>query len=69
MQGELLDTNLGNEIMFTLSAENKDEVNVWAEEVRNAGGKIFSEPAEFGPGYYGFAFSDLDGHKWNVFYM
>ncbi|MFV8326709.1 VOC family protein [Flavobacterium sp. ZS1P14] len=69
MEGTLSDPKQGNEIMFTLSAENKDEVNAWAEEVRNAGGNIFSEPAEFGEGYYGFSFADPDGHKWNVFYM
>lgn len=69
IKGELSDLKQGNEIMFTLSAENKDEVNAWAEEVRNAGGQLFSEPAEFGEGYYGFGFSDPDGHKWNVFYM
>ena len=38
-------------------------------EVRNAGGTIFPEPAEFGQGYYGFGFADPDGHKWNVFNM
>ena len=67
--GELSDLKQGNEIIFTLSAENKDEVNAWAEEVRNAGGQLVSEPAEFGEGYYGFVFADPDGHKWNVFYM
>lgn len=66
---EVADLNKGSEIIFTLGAESKAEVNAWAEEVRNAGGTIFSEPAEFGEGYYGFSFADLDGHKWNVFYM
>ncbi|HLA57055.1 MAG TPA: VOC family protein [Flavobacterium sp.] len=69
MAGELADLKQGNEIMFTLSAESKKEVDAWAQEVRNAGGTIFSEPAEFGEGYYGFGFSDPDGHKWNVFFM
>lgn len=66
---ELADLKLGSEMIFSLSAGSKDEVNAWAEEVRNAGGKILSEPAEFGEGYYGFTFSDPDGHKWNVFHM
>ena len=69
MNGEMADPDLGSEIIFTLSAESKDEVNAWAEEVRKAGGIIFSEPVEFGEGYYGFTFSDPDGHKWNVFHM
>lgn len=58
-----------SEIMFTLSAETKDEVNHWAKEVEQAGGKIISSPEEFGEGYFGFVFADPDGHKFNVFYM
>ena len=56
-----------NEIIFTLLAETKEEVDDWAESVKNAGGKIESEPKEFGNKYYGFTFSDPDGHKFNVF--
>ena len=69
LMGEFSDLSQGNEIMFTLAAESKEEVNAWAVEVRNAGGSIFSEPVEFGEGYYGFGFADPDGHKWNVFFM
>jgi predicted lactoylglutathione lyase len=59
----------GSEIIFTLSAESKDQVNNWTKEVESAGGKIISEPEEFGEGYYGFVFADPDGHKFNVFFM
>jgi len=67
LRGEVADLSKGNEVIFTLWADNKEEADKWAVEVRNGGGKIFDEPAEFGPGYYGFGFSDPDGHKWNVF--
>ncbi|EOR93865.1 Glyoxalase/bleomycin resistance protein/dioxygenase [Arcticibacter svalbardensis MN12-7] len=66
---EISDAHIANEIIFTLSAETKDEVNNWAKEVLNAGGEIISKPKEFGEGYYGFVFADPDGHKFNVFYM
>lgn len=75
---EVLETNMkvkfaepknGIEIMFTLSAESKEEVNKWAKEVENAGGRVVSKPEEFGEGYYGFVFADPDGHTFNVFYM
>ncbi|MDQ7961295.1 VOC family protein [Flavobacterium lindanitolerans] len=66
---ELSDPKQGNEIIFTLSAESKEEVNQWQEAVKNAGGTIISKAEEFGKGYYGFVFSDPDGHKFNVFYM
>jgi predicted lactoylglutathione lyase len=69
MKGEIADLTQGNEVMFTLWAESKEEADAWAMEVRNAGGVIFIEPSEFGEGYYGFGFSDPDGHKWNVFHM
>lgn len=58
-----------NEIIFTLSAETKEQVNSWANEVKNAGGTIVSEPESFGDNYYGFVFADPDGHKFNVFFM
>lgn len=69
IKGELIDSHNGNEIVFTLSAKSKDHVNKWAEEVEKAGGNIISNPEEFGEGYYGFIFTDPDGHKFNVFYM
>lgn len=69
VNGELADPLQGVEVIFTLWADSKEEADAWAQEVRNAGGTIFSEPAEFGPGYYGFGFADPDGHKWNVFHM
>lgn len=69
MKGQIIDTNAGNEIIFTLSAESKEEVDSWEKEVLQAGGTIVSEPEEFGKGYYGFVFADPDGHKFNVFYM
>ncbi|HSY61138.1 MAG TPA: VOC family protein [Cytophaga sp.] len=66
---ELTDAHISNEIIFTLSAESKDQVDNWAKEIEHAGGKIISKAEEFGAGYYGFVFADPDGHKFNVFYM
>ena len=64
---EVADLTQGSEIMFTLSAKSKGEVDKWAEEVRKAGGKIFMEPTNYEQGYT-FGFSDPDGHKFNVLY-
>ena len=66
---ELADLKNGNEVIFTLSADSKEEVDTWEKEVKKAGGKIISNAEEFGKGYYGFVFSDPDGHTFNVFYM
>ena len=69
IKGEIADSQNVNEVVFTLSAESKDQVDNWEKEVERAGGKIISRPEEFGKGYYGFVFADPDGHKFNVFYM
>src|SRR5438067_392488 len=69
IKGQMADLKNGNEIIFTLSAQSKEEVNNWENEVKNAGGTIISNAEEFGKGYYGFVFADPDGHKFNVFYM
>lgn len=66
---EIADPKYGNEVVFTLSAASREEVNQWEKEVKNAGGTIISPAEEFGEGYYGFVFADPDGHKFNVFYM
>src|SRR5687768_12730645 len=44
MKGQIIDTKGGNEIIFTLSADSKEEVNSWEKEVREAGGTIVSKP-------------------------
>ena len=69
IKSEIVDSQNVNEVLFTLSAESKDQVDTWVKEVEKAGGKIISKPEEFGEGYYGFVFADPDGHTFNVFYM
>src|SRR5437870_1600125 len=54
------------EIIFTLSAETEEEVNKFARKVKEAGGNIFQEVHRDENNYYGFAFTDPDGHKFNV---
>ncbi len=69
MKVNIADTTNAIEVMFTLSAESKEQVDQWAIEVEKAGGNILSPPEELGKGYYGFVFADPDGHTFNVFYM
>lgn len=69
MKGELMEPSSGNEIIFTLSADTREDADKWAEEIRLAGGTLVSEPEEFGAAYYGFVFADPDGHRFNVFHM
>ncbi|MEL7834663.1 VOC family protein [Fodinibius sp. Rm-B-1B1-1] len=68
--GEIADLTQGNEVMFTLSADSKEEVDEWAEVVQEAGGTLFSKPQNIrgNNDWYSCGFADPDGHKWNVFY-
>jgi predicted lactoylglutathione lyase len=69
IQHPLTDTKQSAEIIISFDAESREEVDEIAEKVRAAGGHIFSEPAEIQGWMYGFAFTDLDGHRWNALYM
>ena len=68
-KAELSDPHNVTEVVFTLSAGSKAQVDKWSQEVQTAGGKLISQPVEFGKDYYGFNFADPDGHRFNVFFM
>lgn len=63
------DTKNDSEVLISFDAESREEVDETARKVFDAGGMIFSEPAEIQGWMYGFAFADLDGHRWNALYM
>ncbi|MBP6374697.1 MAG: VOC family protein [Flavobacterium sp.] len=56
-----------NEIIFSLSADSREDVDKWVEKVKSANGTIFSEPQNYEQGYT-FGFADPDNHKFNVLY-
>ncbi len=68
-RSEISETNTCAEVLISFDAENRDEVDETARKVFEAGGAIFSEPAEIQGWMYGFAFADLDGHRWNQVFM
>jgi predicted lactoylglutathione lyase len=74
-QGSTIDEYLtsgskaNSEIIFTLSAETEAEVKEWAKKVKEAGGNILQDVRRDENNYYGFAFADPDGHKFNVLLM
>lgn len=59
---------LGSEMLISLSAETKEEVQAMEDRARAAGGDIFAKTGGEN-GMYGCGFADLDGHRWNVLYM
>ena len=66
---EISDTGQSTEVLFSIDAESREEVDALAKKVSNAGGIIFSKPEEHQGWMYGFGFTDPDGHRWNVLHM
>ena len=65
----LPDTHKTTEVLISIDAESRAEVEEMAEKVVEAGGIIFSEPEEIQGWMYGCGFADLDGHRWNILFM
>ena len=68
-QTETSDTAKGTEVLFSIDAESKAEVDELATKVKAAGGTLYSNPTEVQGWMYGFGFIDLDGHRWNSVFM
>ena len=65
----IADTNAGSEMLINIDAQSREEVNAFAETVRQAGGTIIQEPGEAQGWMYAFGFADMDGHRWCQLYM
>jgi predicted lactoylglutathione lyase len=66
---KIADTTVGSEILISIDAQSREEVDEFANKVQKAGGDVFAKPAENEGWMYGCGFADLDGHRWNVLYM
>jgi predicted lactoylglutathione lyase len=69
IQHEITDTNKSTQVLMSIDAESREEVDELARKVTEAGGTIYAEPGENQGWMYGCGFCDLDGHRWNVLYM
>ena len=65
--GEL--SNKSNEVLLSIDAQSKEEVDEIVVKAIAAGGTSNHQPSEMKGWMYGCVFSDLDGHRWNVLYM
>lgn len=68
-KNELADTKNATEVLISLGAESREEVDEIARKAFEAGGRVYGEPGETQGWMYGCGFADLDGHRWNVLYM
>ena len=63
------DTAGSSEVIISFDAESREEVDEMCKKATDAGGNVFSKPAEIQGWMYGCAFTDPDGHRWNILYM
>lgn len=63
------DTSYSAEVIFSLGADSREEVDAFVQKVELAGGSIYAKPSETDGWMYGAGFADLDGHRWNLLYM
>jgi Predicted lactoylglutathione lyase len=68
-KSDVSDTSAGAEALISFDVADRAQVDETARKVFEAGGKIFSEPAEYQGGMYAFGFADPSGHRWNVVHM
>lgn len=68
-QARVADLSHSGELLISMEAQSKKEVDELAEKVRKAGGTIFAGPETWQGWMYGFGFQDPDGHRWNMAFM
>lgn len=68
-KADIADTTKASEVLISIDAESKEEVNEIAKKAKKAGATIFAKPGEKDGWMYGCGFTDPDNHRWNVLYM
>ena len=68
-RNQIADTRKGTEVLLSIDASSRQEVDEMADKVERAGGAVFASPEEIDHWMYGCGFTDMDGHRWNVLYM
>lgn len=66
---KISDTTQGTEVLFSIDAESKAEVDEMLQKAEAAGGTIYAHGGEKDGWMYGGGFVDLDGHRWNLLHM
>jgi uncharacterized protein len=62
------DAKTSTEVLITLDANTKDEVQELVTKAKESGATIYNEPQDHG-WMYQHGFADLDGHQWELAYM
>jgi len=65
---EIADAKKNTEVIISLDAESKEEVDAMVKKAKESGGVIYDEPRDHG-WMYQHSFADPDGHQWEIAYM
>jgi predicted lactoylglutathione lyase len=65
---EIVDPKTQTEAIIALSAESREDVDLFADKALGAGGSPANDPMEL-DFMYGRSFQDPDGHQWEIFWM
>ncbi len=65
---QVCDAKTATEVLITLDADSKEELQYLVEKAKESGAVIYSEPQDHG-WMYQHGFADLDGHQWELAYM
>jgi predicted lactoylglutathione lyase len=68
INGEISDATKATEVITSLSAESREQVDELVGRAIAAGGKPWKAAIDEGP-MYGGSFQDLDGHVWELMHM
>ena len=68
-KNKIADAKQGTEVLFSIGAESREEVDEMLRKAVDAGGMVFSKSQEKDGWMYGCGFADLDGHRWNSLFM
>lgn len=66
---DIANTAKSSEVLLSIDAGSREEVDEIARNVAAAGGVVYNLPAVIQDRMYGCSFTDLDGHRWSVLYM
>ena len=68
-KNEITDTKKSSEILISIDAQSREEVDKLTQKAKEAGAIIYEEAGENQGWMYGSGFADLDGHQWNILFM
>jgi predicted lactoylglutathione lyase len=66
---EIAETGKTAEVLLSIDAESKEEVDETVKKAIEAGGSSNHKPSAMTGATYGSVFTDPDGHRWNVLHM